>query len=111
MKIAVTASKEIRRIRIEGYFPQKTTELIIPGDRELLDEIAEYAQQNGIPIRKILPDYDRYGRKAEFFCIKQLLESCDMLVALWNGEEDFTASLVKYARKIHKPVCVYWVSH
>ncbi len=103
MKVAVIGSRSIKQLDISGYIPKGIT-LLITGGAEGIDRLAEkYADKKGIQKQIILPDYERYGRSAPLLRDKVIVESADIVIAIWDGKSRGTKYTIKYAQQIGKP--------
>lgn len=60
---------------------------IISGGAKGADALAErYAQENGIPITVIRPDWDKYGKSAGFKRNVDIIEQSNAVLVLWDGD-------------------------
>lgn len=77
---------------------------IISGGAIGADTLAEeYADTFGIPKTIIKPEWSKFGRVAGFVRNKQIVDSCEQLIAFWDGYSKGTADTITYARKkLHK---------
>ena len=73
-----------------------------------VDSIAEaYAKKNKLELIVFKPEYDKYpGKIAPLKRNDQIVEACDMLLAIWDGESRGTMYTVKKAQQMGKPVRV-----
>lgn len=107
MKVAVIGSRGIKELDLEKYLPEDTCE-IISGGAKGVDSLAEaYALRHHIAVKKYLPDYSRYGRAAPLVRNREIVESCDVLLAFWDGMSTGTAYTVKYAKSKEKLVKLF----
>ncbi|MBQ8683853.1 MAG: DUF2493 domain-containing protein [Clostridia bacterium] len=107
MKVAVIGSRGIKDVRLDEYIPRGVTE-IISGGAKGVDMLArEYALQNGLELREILPDYQRYKRAAPLQRNKEIVQVADCVVALWNGESRGTKFVIDWCKKCGVPCQVY----
>ena len=105
--VAVIGSRGIKRADLARYLPAETT-MLISGGAVGVDTLAEeYAEQHGLPIRVIRPNYAMYGKNAPLLRNKQIVESADLVVALWDGSSPGTAFTVNYAHEQGVPVRLY----
>lgn len=109
MKVAIVGSRNLN-IDISKYIPEGVTE-IISGGANGIDTLAEkYADMTGIPKRIFRPEYGRYGKAAPLIRNRLIVNACDMVVAIWDGESRGTKFTVDYAYKVGKPVKIHIVS-
>jgi hypothetical protein len=106
MVVAVIGSRNILDGRIiesalSGYVATK----IVTGGAVGVDSIGmEYAKKNNIELLVFLPEYEKYGRGAPLVRNKKIVESCDIVLAFWDGKSKGTKNTIDYANKIKKPV-------
>ena len=87
---------------------------IISGGARGSDKLGEqYANENNIPIKRFVPDWNGLGKKAGFVRNRQMgdyaKEHNGMLVAFWDKQSRGTKSMIDYATKIGlKSVVVYY---
>lgn len=106
MKLAIIGSRSISDIDMKQYIKTKPT-CIISGGAKGIDTIAaKYAIDNGIQLHEIRPNYAQYGRGATFIRNRQIVDSCDVLLAFWDGKSKGTQYTINYARKNNKTINV-----
>ncbi|MBR7121066.1 MAG: hypothetical protein IKC94_02360 [Lentisphaeria bacterium] len=98
MKLGITGSRSndffdfsalfSRRIReFNAFLGRKRITLIITGGARGIDRQAEIcAEKMNIPCRIIRPDYARYRRGAPLKRNLTIIDQCDALLAVWNGD-------------------------
>ena len=64
----------------------------------------KWAKENEIPCTIIKPDWAKYGKGAGIKRNKQIIESCDQCLAFWDGNSKGTASGIKLAEQLKKPI-------
>lgn len=80
---------------------------IVSGGAKGPDTWAEEAAfLHGLPVRVIRPDWERHGKGAGFIRNKEIVDCCDMVVALWDGESKGTANSLEHAERARKPILV-----
>lgn len=105
MKIAVVGSRTFsdRQNLYDVLSQYQKIDLIISGGANGADKIAEaYAKDKGIKTKIFLPDWAKYGNSAGIIRNKLIVESCDLLIAFWDGESKGTRFSIDYAKKINK---------
>ena len=103
MKLAIVGSRNCPPVDIATHLWQ-VPELIISGGAKGADTYArEYAIRNGIPFIEYLPIYPIYGRKAPIIRDRLIVDSCDFLLAFWNGSSSGTRYTLEYAKRKGKP--------
>lgn len=98
MKLLIIGSRSIVDFDLEGHVPEDV-ELIISGGARGMDTVAEiYADRHGIPKHIIRPQYERYGRGAPLRRNEEMVDLCDAVLAVWDGESRGTKYTLNYAR-------------
>lgn len=87
---------------------------VVSGGARGSDKLGEqYANENKIPIKRFVPDWEGLGKKAGFVRNNQMgdyaKEHNGMLVAFWDKQSKGTKGMIDYAKKIGlKSVVVYY---
>jgi hypothetical protein len=82
-----------------------TPTVIISGGAKGADSLAEqWARLNGIATEVFLPDWKRYGRGAGMIRNQQIIDSCDIVVAFWDGSSPGTRNSIGLAKQKGIPV-------
>ena len=124
MKLGITGSRSIVRFDFMPYFTlndkkfrafcrkhglgrRKITEVITGGARGI-DTIAfQTAAAAGIRNLQFLPDRKKFPGKLVLKAFqernKQIVDSCDVLLAIWDGKSHGTKNTLGYAQRINKP--------
>lgn len=77
---------------------------IISGGANGADSLAErYAQENNLPLTIHLANWKAYGKAAGPIRNKQLIEDCEQVVAIWDGQSKGTQHSIKVAQKLNRP--------
>ena len=80
---------------------------ILSGGCKGADSLGErFARENGFPIKRFLPDWEKYGKAAGPLRNKQMVDVCHKVICFWDGKSKGTKSLIQYARKSAKDVAV-----
>lgn len=103
MKLAIIGSRNCPPIRIEDYFPFVPDTIVSGGARGVDSYAKHYAVNHNIPIIEYLPDYKQYGRSAPFLRNIQIVETCDYLLAFWDGVSHGTKFTIDYANRYGVP--------
>ncbi len=107
MKVAVIGSRGIRNADLSKYIPEEA-ELIISGGAAGIDTLAEeYAFKRGIKTLIFKPNYELYGKTAPLIRNKLIVDSADLVIALWDGVSRGTQHTVSYAQRQGVPVRLY----
>ena len=98
VKLGITGSRTIKDFAFEELFNYQVAEFnsflrgegisaIISGGARGVDRSAEKCAGNfGIPSIVIRPDYARFQRGAPFKWNRQIIDECEALLVVWNGE-------------------------
>ena len=87
---------------------------VVSGGARGSDKLGEqYANENKIPIKRFVPDWEGLGKKAGFVRNNQMgdyaKEHNGMLVAFWDKQSKGTKGMIDYAKNIGlKSVVVYY---
>ena len=87
-------------------FPSITK--IISGGAKGADKLAEkYAEECGLEIQIIIPEWGKHGKSAGIARNRVIVENADLIIAFWDGKSAGTRSSVDYAKKLGKKVRVF----
>jgi hypothetical protein len=107
-KIAVSGSRTIDDYGVViGVFKDSpfSAKEIIHGGARGVDSLAEkFANEARIPTRIFLPDWRKFGKRAGVLRNIEIVDSCDALIAIWDGKSKGTKQAIDYAKRIGKPV-------
>lgn len=107
MKIAIIGSRNLFIKELENYLPQGTSE-IVSGGAKGIDACAEiYALKNNLPLKKFLPDYEKFGKSAPLNRNLQIIDYADEVIAFWDGESHGTKFVIDNCRKRGKKITVH----
>ena len=126
MKLGVTGSRNITDFDFVPYFFlqnkefctfcaehgwQEPVECVFSGGAKGVDTLAyQAAERCGIKNIQFLPDRKKYPgflfARACFERNKKIAESCDVLLAVWDGKSKGTLNTIKAARSLGKVVFV-----
>lgn len=67
----------------------------------------KWGHESGLPVQVFPADWDRLGKRAGFVRNIEMIEECDLVVAVWNGISKGTKHTIDYATKRGRPVFVY----
>ena len=97
MKVAIIGSRNIERYDADiilRHLP-KDTKTIISGGAAGADTIAErFAREQGLEFIKILPDYQKHGKKAPIIRNLEIVRQADYLLAIWDYKSRGTAHAI-----------------
>lgn len=66
----------------------------------------DWATEQGIPIKRFFPDWDRYGKRAGLIRNREMGDYADALIALWDGDSTGTTHMISYMRHLGKPYVI-----
>ena len=83
---------------------------IISGGATGADALAErYAQETGKPLTVFKPDWEKHGKAAGPIRNRAIIESADLVLALWDGQSKGTADSLKKAKALGKKTRIIWL--
>ena len=88
---------------------------VVSGTAKGVDKLGEqYANEDNIPIKQFVPDWEGLGKKAGHVRNRQMgdyaKEHNGMLVAFWDKQSKGAKGMIEYAKKIGlKSVVVYYI--
>ena len=104
MKLLIIGSRSITDFDLSGFIPEGADH-IISGGAKGIDAIAEeYADRQGLEKTIIYPKYELFGRAAPLKRNEEMVDMCDMVLAIWDGKSRGTQYTVGYAKKKRKNV-------
>lgn len=81
---------------------------VVSGGAKGVDQLGEkYAQRHQIPIKKFLPDWNKFGRRAGPLRNTQMGDYAQALIAIWDGHSRGTKNMIEYATKKGLKVFIY----
>ena len=107
MKVAIVGSRSLQIEIPEAAVPKNTTQ-IISGAAAGIDTAARaFALAHRIQVLELVPDYDRYGRKAPLFRNDNIVAMADLVLAFWDGKSRGTKYVIDRCHATGTPVKVY----
>lgn len=104
MKLAIVGSRDCPFVDIESHL-KYIPDTIVSGGAKGADAYArEFARKKGLKLIEFFPDYDRYGRSAPLERNKLIVDECDCVLALWDGESKGAKFTLDYAKEKGKPI-------
>ena len=83
---------------------------IVSGGAKGADALGErYGRENQIPIKRFLPDWQKYDKLAGPIRNKAMAEYADMAIIFWDGKSKGTKSMISEARRAKIKVRVFAV--
>jgi len=113
MKVIIAGSREITSMHYVNLAIQESgfdiTEVVSGGARGV-DQLGErWAKEHGIPIKRFLPNWEKYGKKAGPLRNKLMSLYADALIAVYDGESKGTKNMIETANKRGLQVYVLYV--
>ncbi len=109
MKILIAGSRSITDFDLTPLIPSDAT-VIVCGGANGVDRLAEeYADRHRISKIVLQPQYEKYGRAAPLKRNEDMVNTCDMILVLWDGVSKGSQYTIEYAKKLGKPLRVIMV--
>jgi hypothetical protein len=81
---------------------------VISGGARGIDTIGEeWAKVVGSPIKRFLPNWNTYGKKAGYLRNKEMIKEADALIAIWDGKSPGTRHIIALAKFKGIPMAIY----
>jgi predicted Rossmann fold nucleotide-binding protein DprA/Smf involved in DNA uptake len=113
MKIAVVGSRSLDNYQlVKSILEQYTFSQIVSGGAKGIDTLAEqYSDELGLiePL-VILPDWKQYNRGAGAVRNREIVDTADFVVAIWDGKSKGTQISINHAKKTHKPIFAWLIN-
>ena len=104
MNVAVVGSRKFNdydslcEVLFSSVNPLEDT--IVSGGAKGADILAEqFADENNIPKKVFLADWNKYGKGAGFIRNSQIIEEADYVIAFWDGISKGTLDTINKAKK------------
>jgi hypothetical protein len=113
MNIAIVGSREFSdysflKEKMESICDSTTVTRIISGGAKGADSLAAaWANEKGLALLELRPDWQKHGKSAGFRRNSQIIEKADMCVAFWDGVSRGTAHSISLAKAKGIRVLVY----
>jgi predicted Rossmann fold nucleotide-binding protein DprA/Smf involved in DNA uptake len=111
MKVIIAGSRSIvdyeivRKAIEESKF---NIDIVVSGCARGVDTFGEqWAIENNIKIEKHPADWNRYGKRAGYLRNEEMAKVADALIAVWDGESNGTAHMIKLALKYKLKIFIY----
>jgi len=73
---------------------------IVSGTAKGADKLGErYAEERGYPVKRFIPDWNYFGKRAGYIRNTDMAEYADALIAFWNGKSRGTEDMIKTANE------------
>jgi len=107
MKIAVIGSGSSTASGLGKYIPPETTEIVLGREAGIYTSAKEYAALHGITLTELFPGYEKYGQDAPLKHNLAIIENADLVVALWDGKNLETKSIIDRCNEMGVPIRVF----
>ena len=97
MKVAIIGSRGIKKCdtsEVLQHLPSGTRAIISGGAGGVDTWAEEFARTQGLKFVKVVPDYQKYGRKAPVVRNRKLVKQADLVLAVWDYKSRGTAHAI-----------------
>lgn len=114
MRLAIIGSRSFTDVELAervfiSFFQKGKVSLIVSGGARGADLIGrEISKRHSIELLEFIPDWDGLGKSAGFIRNRKIIESSDMVLAFHDGESRGTQNSLDVAKKLKKPVFVWF---
>ena len=110
MKLAVIGSRDFDNYglvkEVLNQYKDKVS-LVISGGANGADTLGEkWAKENGLDIIVFPADWKMYGKRAGFVRNNDIIYTCDVCVAFWDGQSKGTEDSIRKATSMGKELVV-----
>jgi SLOG family YspA-like protein len=113
MRVIIAGTRSIcdetmvrKAIETSGFL---ISEMVSGGSKGVDESVERIAEKDGIPFKRFLPDWNKYGKKAGPVRNREMAAYADALIAVWDGKSRGTRHMIETIRKAGKPVCTLMV--
>jgi hypothetical protein len=108
MKVAVIGSRSFNDYeKLKDTLSKINLSLIVSGGANGADKLGEqYANENNIPTKIFLPDWEKHGRAAGFLRNTDIINEAELVVAFWDQTSRGTKDSIDKAEKQGKKVMI-----
>ena len=110
MKVAIVGSRNYPHLEKVRDFVRKLSkdDTVISGGAKGVDKAAEEeAEKLGIKVISIIPEWDKYGKRAGLIRNNLIIEKADCMAAFWDGVSRGTKYTIDRAKKKNLITQVY----
>lgn len=107
MKLAIIGSRSLQsfhKAAILAQIPSQVTHIISGGAKGVDTLAEEIAAELGIPVIKLLPNYERFGKKAPLLRNDDIVGLADEVLAIWDFKSRGTAYVIAQCIEQQVPV-------
>lgn len=115
MKIAIVGSRGFNNYQllvatVRSFIKEQNivvSPTIISGGAQGADSLAEqFAKDNNYPLVVFPAEWDKYGKSAGYRRNVQIIDTCDVCFAFWDGKSKGTKMDIDLCHSKHKPCFV-----
>ena len=108
MKVAVIGSRSFNDYkRLKDTLSKIDVSLLVSGGANGADKLGEqYANENNIPTKIFLPDWEKHGKAAGFLRNTDIINEAELVVAFWDQQSNGTRDSIQKAEKQGKKVMI-----
>lgn len=104
--LAIIGSRTCPPIDISNYLTFTPDTIVSGGAMGVDTYVREYAKKNGLKLIEFFPNYEKYGRCAPLVRNKKIVDTCDCVLAFWDGKSKGTKCTLEYAKEKGKPITI-----
>lgn len=73
---------------------------VVSGTARGADSLGEkYAEENKLPIKRFIPDWDKFGKAAGYKRNEEMAQYADGCIVFWDGKSKGTEHMINLAKK------------
>lgn len=113
MIVAIVGSRNINDLPLlekiwnDLKLPYEDVSIVSGGAIGVDTNAREFANKYNLNIREILPDWNRYGKKAGFKRNFDIIKSCDICLSIWDGKSKGTEHSMNLCKVYFKRLYVW----
>lgn len=111
LKIIIAGSRgieDMELLRIAIMLSGFSISEVVSGGARGVDTLGElWANENGVAIKRLIPDWGRFGRAAGMYRNGDMADYADGGIILWDGNSRGTLDMIDKLRRAEKPVEVW----
>ncbi len=107
MKIGIAGSRSLD-VPIPDNVITDNVSMIYTGGAVGIDRrVRDFAQQRGITVTEILPEYKLYGKSAPLVRNELIVRLSDMVYVFWDGKSHGTKHVISQCKEKNKPCIIF----
>lgn len=107
LKVAIIGSRSAPSgvaVTILRRIPADATEIVSGGAAGVDAAAEEVAAALSLPVRRFLPEYERWGRAAPIKRNEAIVRYADLVLAFWDDRSKGTKHVIGECLRLHRPV-------